>query len=463
MSSSPDSVPIDVGIAKQVHESWRQWAIASNAPTMPYPAKDKCLPTCPVERILLTVYEVEEGAEPVSLAHAGYHACSKYCTVRGNSGLHARPGTIPGSRLRGSVYWCVRHARMHACGPWCDQTHRDNIGRAVCALSGNSLGTACLASYTDGALVSDIVLDDTGTASAVSAAATSDARQRAAASSNQSTFSRRASSHLVESGAVPESPDQPQRGLFGDLMSDNTFQDGAGTWLDERYAEAFVVVDHILFSDERARIERARYWHIYSDAKKRALAYVRRELRAKRPVYLNVCQDIFQTELRRRRLYPTLLVPDKAVHRLVAARTLIILEFYVQLQQAVSLVPAKKFARRSAEAIKRLFQYQFVHVVPMILQLMREGVIWDGVRVLPEDWVVKAYCPLPAVLVELEYDKRSCTAIRKDLVDVMSALQSQGVTAAHLECTTLDSTFVMHGTDSVVDAFLTARLQRGVV
>jgi len=409
----------------------------------------------------------------------------------------------------GGVYWCPVHTRMHVCTPSrCDNACKNSLGYSVCVLSGKMLQASTSVSFGQGTVVlsremqwqRDADAETRRQALAVQRSAMSAVenvilagnshtlehsplgqrstlkkRRHSSATPSPTTTPKKnlfndAATHArtdsaggVGGAGAPQDDvyidaDLPADDLFPDSVEQNTFATGIALELARFYAQTYASTYTLLFSEERARLEKRNREAVLREAKHKLASYINAQRKSGRPVLLTTCRQIEMRVLNSKRVYPELLLPRNAKARLNAYYALVCMEFYLQLINCITSL-MDRFSESMRTVAERFQSATLASVAPNILDLMHEGLRINGLVIIDVESTLSIF-PETDTIDELGVSKKTCTDVKKMLKKCVVAATNYNVPIQQLRTTRLDVLDVIFGSDSVVSLFLGARRER---
>ncbi len=475
---------LDEAIAHQIRLAWNNWCIETNQPSCLYrPHSERCSKFyCTGKRVTVQLYataNVNDAGETLLSSEfldadgRRVHACSLFCVERDNADLHVHNCSDyfveQGSRVArpdNGLYACNIHARLHRCDANCQETETDALGFSVCVLSGIRIKRATCVAFGDG---TNAETEQIGSKKS-NGPRRVDAGRRT--KSHAYTVPHGQLQNVNGTELVQDNAQLQEKPLFSDQYSSNTFGDGLREYLTEIYTCAYDVVQLLLFSAERMRIEQHTEQLVHTSICKKLAAYIKNEARHTRPVHLDMCQRIIDRETKRRRCYPRIYVRDGARDRLSSYYAMIVVEFYVQLMYVEKqLSDHNERVRRNkrkrdagnAKATtpkhKSLETYSFRSVVPIVLALISKGFGNHG-QILIERNNFLAIMPETSTIHQLGFVRKTGTHIQNVIKQTIAFALEAKIDVRQLQTTTLQTVFIMDGSESVIDEFLRARRNR---
>jgi len=411
----------------------------------------------------------------------------------------------------GGVHWCERHGRMHVCTRACRFTMRNQIGFAVCTLSGRTLGGRIDATFGQGtvvvsrqvqyqrdqearerreamavrrsalAAVENVVETGSTTVLERSPLAAKTKRARPASTTGDG---RRARKTLFVDGGAPSSAtaaaaaaaaesavddddddddvyidvDAPASGLFDNSYESNTFGEGIADELVRWYTQAYAAVHLLLFSKQRAQIEYTNRQKTYDDVRHRLASYMAAQRKARAPVCLTLMRQVEQKSMNARRIYPVLLLPRNGTCRLTSYYALISMEFYLQLVAVVTRLH-DRFDVASRAAADQLTDLTFASVAPNIVHLLHEGLKIRGQTIVELERTLSIF-PESQTIEALGFPQKQCTEVQKVLKKCVVAAADLSEPLESMRTTHVDIMHIIFGSESVVVRFLEERRRR---
>lgn len=454
----PSAATTSLEAARQLHAAWRRTKGAATAALGEQGACSSTVCTSVTRYDLhffaTTATDASTALASVRVDESRVHACvgRALCTL---AMVHGVELTARAVGVVAEVHWCARHARMHAClVEQCPLGELDSLGTRTCALSGRRLAATIEHAFGDG--VSSLRGDSQRRAD--------DDLSRRALQRVRRREEPAVGSALLASKRprVGDAGDFPSSTTFPSHVADNTFATGIEENLAQFYAAAYHCVHRLIFSVERANIERAKEQHVRLTANKRVARYIRQQRRNKEPIVESVCQQYVDQAYRRRRLFDRHLVGKDSIARLTAYWALVAMECYIQLNALTARVRegARKKTRESAD---RLGAYPIDHVVANVLDLMASAYSHSERTIIAREPWLSLY-PESMTIKALGIPQGVCTAIKKDMYVVLGRALDIGVPLEHVQTTFVAPARILFCTDdddrSVVQLFLRARKQR---
>jgi hypothetical protein len=396
---------------------------------------------CRAQRIPVTCYK-SSASGPYVIEPAKIHPCFPFCPIANDQRYHVREMNGPllqaGVLATQGIYWCSVHARMHACRPDCPFGQAiDNTG-LVCPLSRQVVQRSLMSDFVEGVGTED---------------------QVALAARGGRHPVHEKDWNVVRHDREARFPEEPRTGLFSDDVQQNTFRTGSGSHLDHYYGEAFAVIYHILFSDTRVQLERARCLEARDAVAHSGRAFIKSQARSGQPIFRDDLVQVIQREANRFACTPCLAMRPGDRTRCVAALAMQCIEFYIQLFTS-SDVLAKSDDARLVEVAHAFRKHPLTYCVCVILGDFREDMNFGRTFIIEQNWVVHSMYPSSVVLEKLEYPMSTLSTVSKDMRTCLL------VTIAHLNSpdelvtTSIPPALYLTGTDNMVDTFLKLRKER---
>jgi len=446
--------------------------------TAPF-AVGACSPTtCERRRIEVRVFIVtassaiddDDFVDPVH--GAPLHACvGTLCDAE--PPMHALECTSALERNCRLVYVCARHGRVHVCDDACRHNVAGPQGYRVCALSGRTLSAPLETAFGDG----NTVLSDTLVSQ----------REHEETVRRTSSTLRRSAAHVLESiiasgnaqlrdsatlGTTPTSSasaadadedvyvdvDIPADDVFPDAGVDNTFGDAVSADLARLYAQAYSTVHLLLFSEQRAAIERRAREDTMREAQRHLNTYIANQRKTGAPIMLAIGRRLERRAFNARRLFPELLVPPHTIARLTAYYAVVCVELYVQLVAVVAGL-RESLSAANRQVAQRFMEMPFASIAPTMLDILHEGLHASGVVLVIAEPTLSLF-PESQTIEELGVPQKTCTQVKKDLKRLVVVASQANVPLTTLRTTQLDMATIMHGRTSIISTFLAERRRR---
>ena len=254
--------------------------------------------------------------------------------------------------------------------------------------------------------------------------------------------------------------DVPSDDLFSNEFESNTFGQGQdiASRLVRLYAQAYATMNLLLFSYERTAIEAKTRRMVENDAIHRIGSYMNEQVKHAEPFVFTKARQLESRALNIRRLYPDLILPPNGSCRLKAYYSMVAMEFFLQISH-VMVYLKDTFDGAMRTTVERFQQQAFASVAPNIFDLMREGLLINGITIIEKELLLEMF-PESNTMHQLGIETKMCTDVKKMLKQCAWYASSCNVALEKFQTTYLDSIDFLFGGESVVVKFLDARRVR---
>lgn len=418
-----------------------------------------CTPKCSIQHLtsirLFKTATVTDWTVPVP--SGGIHVCLPG-TCPADSSLHVVDVTSLGrahvSCATDGAYFCSQHMRLHVCSRECKQTMPTESNDQVCVMSGKRVVAALATEFHSGTMLIQGQLAHDLNARREERRRAQVHNRRDAVVVNEVFRAARMRSSSGASSSSYVDVDTPGDDIFLDTLEGNTFGDGVGMDLNTYYAKIYAVIQKLLTSNDRNRIEFTKRYSARQSTGRRITQYMQStavgSIRCLTTMY-----QLQDREVNTRYLTDQVLLPSHSMSRMFAYFTMVCIECHMNIVKGIT---AKETF--NDEDLKQICLYDTLYIstiAHVIFFHMAKGCYLQNEHLIEQENLL--LFPDANTLEQLGFPQRAFTDAEKTVTYCLR-LARKNLQLREMQTTHLEPHQYLFGHHSVVVTFLEARRRR---